>query len=107
MVEETARNVPLAVTVLVVIVFVTLATGIAWVVGQSFQFAWQSEEDRQITNMERFPWASPECVAQEVVNPGYENAEDRIRLCQLEMQLEDLRLQLEAVGVSRETGASE
>ena len=107
MVEETTVKVSLAVRGLAVVVFVTLALGIAWTVAQGLEFTWQSKEERQITNMERFPWASPECVAQEVVNPGYENAEDRIRLCQLEMQLEDLRLQLEAVGVSRETGASE
>ena len=89
---------------------VLLLAAVVFIVGFSIAWAmvntgsaWQSEEKRQIATMEQFPWASPECVAQEAVSPGYENAEDRLRLCQLEMQLEDLRLQMEATLVSQET----
>ena len=91
----------LMVLLLAGVVFIVGFISIAWAVVNP-GWARQSEENRQIATMERFPWASPECVAQENVSPGYENAEDRLRLCQLEMQLEDLRLQLEAILVSQE-----
>ena len=92
------------------VLMVLLLAAVVFIVG--FSIAWAvvndgwtqySEENRQIATMEQFPWASPECVAQEAVSPGYENAEDRLRLCQLEMQLKDLRLQMEAILVSQET----
>ena len=68
----------------------------AWSIWNSMDFTRQSNEERQIANMERFSWASPECVAQEVYNPGYRNNEQNIRLCQLETQIEEMRLQIDA-----------
>ena len=79
---------------LALLLFVS-GSGIASIVVHT-GFAWQSDEERQAANTERFPWASPECVAQEVFNPGYRNNEAHLRLCELEMQIQELKRQLEA-----------
>ena len=51
---------------------------------------------------ERFGWATPECVEQEVGNPDYRNNSENLRLCQLEHRVEELERRLkEALGVPK------
>ena len=90
----------LATAMMAILLFV-IGSGMA-AVYVSTRFVWQSDEERQAANMERFPCASPECVAQEVFNPGYRNNEAHLLLCELEMQVQELKLHLKAP-VSRET----
>ena len=54
------------------------------------------EAERLESNIQRFHWATPECVAQEIRNPGYRNNVQNLRLCELEQQVAELTQRIEA-----------
>ena len=95
------RVAAIAIAIMIMAAGIILAAGIA--IWNNSAQGRLPEAKQTEANIERFNWASPECVVQEVKNPGYINNRQNLRLCGLEKQVEEMRQQLDALKPDGET----
>ncbi len=81
-----------AIVLLALIFFLAAAAISCW--GETAPWRISSEEQLE-SNIQRFDWATPECVEQEIRNPEYRNNDEKLRLCQLENRILEIEQQLD------------
>ena len=95
MISDNAPSSHIAIFILSVTTCVAIGTLMVWAIWNDTSH-WRLSDDEQLaSNVQRFDWATPECVEQEVINPEYRHAETNLRLCQLEHQLAELMRRME------------